>query len=95
MKARDFLANEDVAVKIIKNKRAFTNQAQVEIRLLRKMNRLQDALGDSASGGNYIAAASPAAHPYVWPAEGNADNNKMPRRHWSDNWHVGLGPNCK
>ncbi|BHF63542.1 Dual specificity tyrosine-phosphorylation-regulated kinase 1A [Sparganum proliferum] len=54
MKARDFLANEDVAVKIIKNKRAFTNQAQVEIRLLRKMNRLQDALGDSASGGNYI-----------------------------------------
>ncbi|VDN33437.1 unnamed protein product, partial [Dibothriocephalus latus] len=58
MKARDFLANEDVAVKIIKNKRAFTNQAQVEIRLLRKMNRLQDALGDNASGGNYIGMSS-------------------------------------
>ncbi|CAH8457478.1 unnamed protein product [Heterobilharzia americana] len=38
MKAHDCISNEDVAIKIIKNKRAFTNQAQVEIRLLREMN---------------------------------------------------------
>lgn len=64
MKARDFVANEDVAVKIIKNKRAFTNQAQVEIRLLRKMNRLQEALGDSsvASGANFIGEYMPLSN---------------------------------
>ncbi|KAM7537214.1 hypothetical protein Aperf_G00000078948 [Anoplocephala perfoliata] len=58
MKARDFVANEDVAIKIIKNKRAFTNQAREEIRLLTRMNRLQDSTNADGSGcsqgGNYI-----------------------------------------
>ncbi|CAI2739113.1 unnamed protein product, partial [Dicrocoelium dendriticum] len=39
LKARNCFTNEDVAIKVIKNKRAFTIQAQVEIRLLREMNR--------------------------------------------------------
>lgn len=63
MKARDLASNEEVAIKIIKNKRAFTNQAQVEIRLLQKMNRLQEAefcnggsssSANGSSGSNYI-----------------------------------------
>ncbi|VDD83097.1 unnamed protein product [Mesocestoides corti] len=57
MKARDFVMNEDVAIKIIKNKRAFTNQAREEIRLLTKMNRLQDAEAANGSGANYIGVA--------------------------------------
>ncbi|VDP71544.1 unnamed protein product, partial [Echinostoma caproni] len=58
MKAHNCLTNEDVAIKIIKNKRAFTNQAQVEIRLLREMNRYQEeaeVTGEPAPpGANYI-----------------------------------------
>ncbi|CDS42170.1 dual specificity [Echinococcus multilocularis] len=57
MKARDFVANEDVAIKIIKNKRAFTNQAREEIRLLTQMNRLQDSNTDASNcnhGANYV-----------------------------------------
>ncbi|THD20891.1 Dual specificity tyrosine-phosphorylation-regulated kinase 1B [Fasciola hepatica] len=58
MKAHNCLTNEDVAIKIIKNKRAFTNQAQVEIRLLREMNRYQEeaeATGEpTPPGANYI-----------------------------------------
>lgn len=57
MKARDFVTNEDVAIKIIKNKRAFTNQAREEIRLLTRMNRLQDSNADASGsnqGANYI-----------------------------------------
>lgn len=58
MKARDFVANEDVAIKIIKNKRAFTNQAREEIRLLTKMNHLQDLNAadgsNSNQGANYV-----------------------------------------
>lgn len=63
MKAHNCLTNEDVAIKIIKNKRAFTNQAQVEIRLLREMNRYQEeaeATGEPAPpGANYIGKLSP------------------------------------
>ena len=61
MKARDFVTNEDVAIKIIKNKRAFTNQAREEIRLLTKMNRLQstaDTSGSTNNGANYIGKFS-------------------------------------
>ncbi|KAF5404382.1 Dual specificity tyrosine-phosphorylation-regulated kinase 1B [Paragonimus heterotremus] len=58
MKARNCVTNEDVAIKIIKNKRAFTNQAQVEIRLLREMNRYLEEAEESGerppTGANYI-----------------------------------------
>ncbi|TGZ75332.1 hypothetical protein CRM22_000438 [Opisthorchis felineus] len=58
MKAHNCATNEDVAIKIIKNKRAFTNQAQVEIRLLHEMNRyleVAEASGEPAPlGANYI-----------------------------------------
>lgn len=58
MKAHDCISNEDVAIKIIKNKRAFTNQAQVEIRLLGEMNRYireAEVLGkDSPVGASSI-----------------------------------------
>ncbi|CAL8103550.1 unnamed protein product [Calicophoron daubneyi] len=58
MKAHDRVTNEDVAIKVIKNKRAFTNQAQVEIRLLREMNRYMEeseATGEPPPlGANYV-----------------------------------------
>ncbi|KAJ4461406.1 putative Serine/threonine-protein kinase minibrain [Paratrimastix pyriformis] len=38
VKARDLRNNEDVAIKIIKNKKPFYNQALIEIRLLQHMN---------------------------------------------------------
>lgn len=39
MKAYDRLEQEWVAIKIIKNKKAFLNQAQIEVRLLELMNK--------------------------------------------------------
>ncbi|CAH8468480.1 unnamed protein product [Schistosoma guineensis] len=58
MKAHDCISNEDVAIKIIKNKRAFTNQAQVEIRLLREMNHFVEEAAETGKepppGSNLI-----------------------------------------
>ncbi|CAH8447129.1 unnamed protein product [Dicrocoelium dendriticum] len=58
LKARNCFTNEDVAIKVIKNKRAFTIQAQVEIRLLREMNRYLEEAEASGEhpplGANYI-----------------------------------------
>ncbi|VDO03618.1 unnamed protein product [Rodentolepis nana] len=66
MKARDFVANADVAIKIIKNKRAFTNQAREEIRLLTKMNHLQEfnaADGSNSNqGANYVVMCALCPH---------------------------------
>lgn len=39
MKAYDHHEQEWVAIKIIKNKKAFLNQAQIEVRLLELMNK--------------------------------------------------------
>lgn len=39
MKAYDRAEQEWVAIKIIKNKKAFLNQAQIEVRLLELMNK--------------------------------------------------------
>lgn len=39
MKAYDRVEQEWVAIKIIKNKKAFLNQAQIEVRLLELMNK--------------------------------------------------------
>lgn len=39
VKAYDRLEQEWVAIKIIKNKKAFLNQAQIEVRLLELMNK--------------------------------------------------------
>jgi len=39
IKAHDTLRKEDVALKIIKNKKPFYNQAQIEIRLLKLLNQ--------------------------------------------------------
>lgn len=39
VKAYDHQTQELVAIKIIKNKKAFLNQAQIELRLLELMNR--------------------------------------------------------
>ena len=39
MKAFDYEDQEQVAIKIIKNKKPFLNQAQVEVRLLELMNK--------------------------------------------------------
>lgn len=39
VKAYDHQAQELVAIKIIKNKKAFLNQAQIELRLLELMNQ--------------------------------------------------------
>ena len=39
MKAYDHQTQELVAIKIIKNKKAFLNQAQIELRLLELMNQ--------------------------------------------------------
>ena len=39
VKAYDHQAQEWVAIKIIKNRRAFLQQAQIELRLLQLMNR--------------------------------------------------------
>ena len=39
MKAYDHHEQEWVAIKIIKNKKAFLNQAQIELRLLELMNK--------------------------------------------------------
>lgn len=58
LKARNCFTNEDVAIKVIKNKRAFTIQAQVEIRLLREMNHYLEEAEASGEhpplGANYI-----------------------------------------
>ncbi|KAL3319696.1 Dual specificity tyrosine-phosphorylation-regulated kinase 1A [Cichlidogyrus casuarinus] len=60
VKAHDMLASRDVAIKIIKSKRAFINQAEVEIRLLKRMNEFQqhsseqNHSGKSHSSANYI-----------------------------------------
>ena len=39
MKAFDVVQNEYVAIKIVKNKEPFLNQAKIEVRLLELMNR--------------------------------------------------------
>ena len=39
MKAYDCVDQEQVAIKIIKNKRPFLNQAQIEVKLLELMNK--------------------------------------------------------
>lgn len=39
VKAYDRVEQEWVAIKIIKNKKAFLNQAQIEVRLLELMNK--------------------------------------------------------
>ena len=39
MKAYDLIEHEHVAIKIIKNKKPFYNQAQIEVQLLELMNR--------------------------------------------------------
>ena len=38
----DLVENEEVAIKVIKNRPAFFKQAKVEIRLLEMMNRYQE-----------------------------------------------------
>ena len=39
VKALDLESNEQVAIKIIKNKKPFYNQAQIEVQLLELMNK--------------------------------------------------------
>lgn len=52
VKAMDKLTGEQVAIKIIKNKKPFLAQAQIEVRLLELMNR------HDPDGKNYIGMSS-------------------------------------
>lgn len=67
MKAYDRAEQEWVAIKIIKNKKAFLNQAQIEVRLLELMNKHDtemkyyignDLLGSELSEFKYLKAFS-------------------------------------
>ena len=39
VRARDLIDDADVAIKVIKNKKPFLDQAQIEVRLLELMNK--------------------------------------------------------
>ncbi|VDP63603.1 unnamed protein product, partial [Schistosoma curassoni] len=55
VRAFDELTGEEVAIKVIKNKRSFVQQAEVEIKLLREMSIFQanEQLATDV-GANYI-----------------------------------------
>lgn len=75
VKAYDHQTQELVAIKIIKNKKAFLNQAQIELRLLELMNQhdtemkyyigeCRAPVGDTTSKGLW-------ASPPQWPCFGH------------------------
>ncbi|CAK9303937.1 unnamed protein product [Gordionus sp. m RMFG-2023] len=53
VKAYDFVEREYVAIKIIKNKKPFLNQAEIEVRLLELMNQVDDD-NQNYFGKNFI-----------------------------------------
>ena len=57
VKAYDHGDQEQVAIKIIKNKKPFLNQAQIEVKLLELMNR------HDAENKYYIGMAMKLPHP--------------------------------
>lgn len=60
-KAFDLQEKEYVAIKIIKNKKAFLDQAQIEVRLLETMNQSDPDgkyyIGKSKSGKTYMSVS--------------------------------------
>lgn len=62
VKAYDHQTQELVAIKIIKNKKAFLNQAQIELRLLELMNQ-HDTEMKYYIGEAWGRAARDAPHP--------------------------------
>ncbi|KAL7054968.1 hypothetical protein AAHC03_024391 [Spirometra sp. Aus1] len=55
VRAMDLLTGEEVAIKVIKNKRSFIQQAQIEIKLLREIARFQGEEEVAAEvGANYV-----------------------------------------
>lgn len=70
VKAYDHQTQELVAIKIIKNKKAFLNQAQIELRLLELMNRhdtemkyyIGEAWACAGQGGTATAPARTHRH---------------------------------
>lgn len=57
VKAFDLVEQEFVAVKIIKNKRPFLQQAQIEVRLLELMNQYQSPVTAGLGGGSGVNGA--------------------------------------
>ncbi|VDL87360.1 unnamed protein product [Schistocephalus solidus] len=55
VRAMDLLTGEEVAIKVIKNKRSFIQQAHIEIKLLREIARFQGEEEVAAEvGANYV-----------------------------------------
>ncbi|VDN38583.1 unnamed protein product [Dibothriocephalus latus] len=55
----DLLTGEEVAIKVIKNKRSFIQQAQIEIKLLREIARFQGEEEVAAEvGANYVGESA-------------------------------------
>lgn len=63
VKAYDHQTQELVAIKIIKNKKAFLNQAQIELRLLELMNQhdteMKYYIGEARSSTSYVGVGHP------------------------------------
>lgn len=88
MKAFDHQTQELVAIKIIKNKKAFLNQAQIELRLLELMNQhdtemkyyIGEAWGSSRVAGTPWGGGSVTPGPgRGWCLQGRV-GSAMPRR---------------
>ena len=64
VKAYDLVDQEQVAIKIIKNKKPFFNQAQIEVQLLELMNK-HDVDGKYYIGKLLASLLVPGAYRYI------------------------------
>lgn len=75
VKAYDHQTQELVAIKIIKNKKAFLNQAQIELRLLELMNQhdteMKYYIGECRAPVRDSTSKGLGASPPQWPCFGH------------------------